>query len=332
MSRAIEIRTLDYHAAGEPLRIVTVGLPSVLGDTMAEKRRYMADNFDHVRKLLMHEPRGHADMYGAIITVPVTPGSDCGVLFMHNEGYSTMCGHGIIALATAVVEHGMLQIANPDAFRIDTPAGLVVAHPERIGERVISVTFQNVPSFVQGTGKVSAGGLEVPYTIAFGGAYYAYVEAEALGLELTPAHAERLISLGRAIKQALIEDITISHPSGEADLGFLYGVIFTWGRPGAGPMRNVCVFADGELDRSPTGTGVSGRAAIHFAGGEIGPGDTLEIESIIGTRFSVKCTAETRVGDVPALVTEVTGSAHQTGSHHFILGDNDPLPEGFFIR
>jgi trans-L-3-hydroxyproline dehydratase len=328
----IEIHTLDYHAAGEPLRIVMEGLPAILGDTMADKRRYMAENFDHIRKLLMHEPRGHADMYGAVITVPVSPDADCGVLFMHNEGYSTMCGHGIIALATAAAEHGLFQMADPEAIRIDTPAGLVIARPDRHAPVVRTVTFQNVPAFVQDSGSVSVAEHQVPYTIAFGGAYYAYVEAEALDLELHPENSARIIHLGRLIKEAVAGESTVRHPGGVADLNFLYGVIFTGAGGKSNSLRNVCVFADGELDRSPTGTGVSGRAAILFRQGEIGLNDTLEIESIIGTRFDVRCTEETRVGDIPAVITEVIGSAQQTGAHTFILRDNDPLPEGFFIR
>ena len=331
MNPKMEIHTLDYHTAGEPLRIVMEGVPAILGDTMAAKRRYMAEHFDHIRKLLMHEPRGHADMYGAIITVPVTPDADCGVLFLHNEGYSTMCGHGIIALATAAVEHGLFQMTDPRAIRIDTPAGLVVARPNWREDTVRSVTFENVPAFVQGSGSVSVEGKEVPYTIAFGGAYYAYVDAPALGLDLQLENPAQIISLGRAIKSAVMEDAAIAHPGGGNDLNFLYGVIFVADGKEAGQSRNVCIFADGELDRSPTGTGVSGRAAIHFFNDDIGLHDTLEIESIIGTRFRVRCVAETRVGNIPAVITEVTGSAHQTGAHTFILGNNDPLPEGFFI-
>jgi proline racemase len=328
----LEIRTLDYHTAGEPLRIVTAGLPSIPGDSMAAKRRYVATRFDHIRKLLINEPRGHADMYGAIITAPVTPGADCGVLFMHNEGYSTMCGHGIIALATAVMEHGLSQVANPDAMRIDTPAGPVVARARFQGGTVRSVRFENVPAFVLAQGRVKVEGTPVPYALAFGGAFYAYVNAADVGLSLEPEFATRIIGLGREIRQSISEARPIRHPGGAGDLDFLYGVIFV--EPGADTChsRNACVFAAGQLDRSPTGTGVSGRAAIHFARGEIGLGEALEIESIIGTRFRVRCIAETRVGDVPAVLTEVTGSAHQTGSHTFVLGSDDPLPEGVFIR
>ncbi len=332
MSGTVELHTLDYHAAGEPLRIVRSGIPSILGDTMTAKRRFMAENFDHLRRLLMLEPRGHADMYGAVITVPVNPGSDCGVLFLHNEGYSTMCGHGVIALATAAVDHGLFQRHERGTIRMDTPAGLVIARPELHGGKVVAVTFENVPAFVQGGGAVEAGGRTVRYEIAFGGAWYAYVDAGQIGLSLEAENAARLIALGRAIRQAVAGQAKLRHPGGDADLDFLYGVIFVEPGEQPGHSRNACIFADGELDRSPTGTGVSGRAALHFYKGEIGLGEELVIESIIGTSFRVCCTAETQVGDRPAVVTEVTGSAFQTGEHRFVLDERDPLPQGFFIR
>jgi trans-L-3-hydroxyproline dehydratase len=281
----------------------------------------------------MLEPRGHADMYGAVITEPVLPDSDCGVLFLHNEGYSTMCGHGIIALATAAVEQHLFEIADPGAIKIDTPAGLIEAATTSRDGKVETVSFLNVPSFVQ----QQINGVEysrgaVDMTVAYGGAYYAYVDAEEVGVELVISNAAELVALGTELKLAANERINICHPDGGDDLNFLYGVIFVQYGQAPGHSRNVCVFADGELDRSPTGTGVSGRAAIHHAAGDCGPGDELIIESILGTSFSVKCVAETRVGDVPAVITRVTGSAYMTGEHRFSMDRADPLKQGFFIR
>jgi len=327
------LETLDYHTAGEPLRIVTAGLPEVTGGTMLAKRRFMQDRLDDYRKALMLEPRGHADMYGAVLTEPVTPDGDVGVLFMHNEGYSTMCGHGIIALVTAGLEHDLFPVADPASIRIDTPAGRITAAAGTgAGGAVRSVSFRNVPSFVLRPCPVEVDGVAAEATIAFGGAFYAYVDARLWNLDLVPAEAARLIDLGRRIKQAVSESVDIRHPGGDADLGFLYGTIFVRSGQSVTRSRNVCIFADGELDRSPTGTGVCGRAAIHFARGEIGLGQDLHVESILGTAFGVRCVEETRIGALPAVIAEVTGSAHMTGQHRFVVRSGDPLPQGFFIR
>lgn len=330
----MRVSTLDYHTAGEPLRIVTAGLPEIPGDTMIAKRRYMKNELDHYRRFLMLEPRGHADMYGAVLTPPVTADGDVGVLFMHNEGYSTMCGHGIIALVTAGLEHGLFEAANPQAILIDTPAGRITARANRKADGGIeSVSFLNVPSFVlEDQCTVNPGGRDLPVTIAFGGAFYAYLDAQALGFELVPGEASALIEYGRKIKDEVNRDYVIRHPDGDEDMNFLYGTVFIRSGSRAGHSRNVCVFADGELDRSPTGTGVSGRAAIHFSRGEIGLQQVLHIESIIGTSFNVRCVRETMVGDHPAVIPEVTGSAYVSGESHFLLDSSDPLQEGFFIR
>jgi trans-L-3-hydroxyproline dehydratase len=330
----MRLETLDYHTAGEPLRIVTGGLPDIPGETMLAKRRFMQDEFDDCRRILMLEPRGHADMYGAVLTDPVTPDGDVGVLFMHNAGYSTMCGHGIIALVTAGLEHGLFPVADPQSVRIDTPAGRITAstQADAIGG-IRAVSFRNVPSFVHHRRcPVEADGAAAEATVAFGGAFYAYVDARHWNLELVPSEAAKLIDLGRRITDAVSDSVEIRHPSGDADLEFLYGTIFVLAGSPVTRSRNVCIFADGELDRSPTGTGVCGRAAIHFERGEIGLGEELRIESILGTTFDVRCVEETRCGETPAIIAEVTGSAHQTGEHRFIVEADDPLPQGFFIR
>jgi len=329
----MRITTIDYHTGGEPLRIITGGLPEIPGDSMLAKRRFMQDEMDPFRRFLMLEPRGHKDMYGAVLTGPVTADGDVGVLFMHNEGFSTMCGHGIIAMVTAGLEQQLFEVRDAQMIRIDTPAGRVTARANQdINGDIVSVTFLNVPSFVlQDSCQVSVDDLSVAVTIAFGGAFYAYVDAEPLGFELVAAESGRLIALGQRIKQAVNQQIVIRHPQGDDDLSFLYGTIFVRKAETAGHSRNVCVFAQGELDRSPTGTGVSGRAAIHFARGEIGLGEEIHVESIIGTAFTVRCVQEASVGGLPAVIPEVTGSAFISGEHSFVLGRGDPLPEGFFI-
>ena len=330
----MRIRSLDYHTAGEPLRIVIDGLPPVEGATQLERRRYFRDRLDHYRRLLMLEPRGHADMYGAVLTPPVSEDGHAGVLFLHNEGYSTMCGHGIIAIATAAVEHRLFELADPADIRLDTPAGQVRASA-KLGPdgHVESVAFRNVPSFVLAAEReVTVEGRRLNCSVAYGGAFYAYVDARELGLELVPAEAPALIRWGRAVKRAVGEAVDIRHPAGRTDLDFLYGTIFVLGDVPHERSRNACVFADGELDRSPTGTGVSGRAAIYHARGVISLGRPFLVESLIGTSFEVRCVAETEVAGVPAVITEVTGSAYQTGRHEFVLDDRDPLDAGFLLR
>lgn len=283
---AIIITTIDAHAAGEPLRIVTGGLPPLEGDTILEKRRFMQAHYDHIRRALMWEPRGHHDMYGCILTPPVTPDADLGVLFMHNEGYSTMCGHGVIGLVTTLVQTGTIAAKGRHTpVNLDTPAGLVraTAHLDDNG-RVEHVSFLNVPSFLYARDI----DLEVPeygrlqVDIAFGGAFYAFLPAERVGLRVTPVQLPALVAAGAAIQKAVNASLTIDHPV-EADLGFIYGTILTDSPENPAHFsRNVCVFADAEVDRSPTGTGVSARLALHHAKGEITDGQQVVIESILG--------------------------------------------------
>ena len=330
----MDIQTIDYHTGGEPLRIITSGLPDLPSGTVLERRRYMRENLDHYRRFLMLEPRGHADMYGAVLMPPATADGDVAVLFLHNEGYSTMCGHGIIALVTAGLEQGLFEVRDPHAIRIDSPAGRITAcaHQGAAG-KVESVSFLNVPSFVLEPGlEVEVEGRSVVCTIAFGGAFYAYVDAAAFDFQLDASEAPEVIRLGQKIKDAVNDEYDIRHPDGDDDLNFLYGTIFV--RAGKKPLhsRNACVFAQAELDRSPTGTGVSGRAAIHYARGEIGLHEELVIESIIGSEFRVHCTEETQVGPYRAIVPEVTGSAHMSGEHRFVLDERDPLKHGFLVR
>jgi proline racemase len=329
------ITTIDAHTAGEPFRVVTGGFPNLPGDTILARRRYARDRLDHLRRALMWEPRGHADMYGCVVTPAVTPGADFGVLFLHNEGYSTMCGHGIIGIATVAVETGMVSASEPETtVRIDTPAGSVTAFARVENGRVRGVRFHNVPSFVLALDQqveVPAMG-RVRFDLAFGGAFYAYVAAEALGLRCVPDEFRRLIEAGVAIKRAVASSRAIAHPL-EPDLEFLYGTIFVApAQHGSAHSRNVCVFAEGEVDRSPTGTGVSGRLAIHHARGEIGENEVIEIESIIGTRFTARVAGTTIFGPHPAVIPEVGGSAHITGRHEFFIDPDDPLREGFLLR
>ena len=334
-SNWLRIKTIDAHAGGEPLRVIVDGYPELHGATILARRRYAKEHFDHLRTALMWEPRGHVDMYGCIISPPVTGQADFGILFLHNEGYSSMCGHGIIAVTKVALETGMLAIKEPETtVRIDTPSGLVTSHARIADGRVSSVYFYNVPSFVVALNEV----VDVPklgkvqYDLAFGGAFYAYVQATDVGVDLTPENHGELIERGMQLKRAIMKRRSIDHPF-EEDLSFLYGVIFVGPpRRDDSDSRNVCIFAEGEVDRSPTGTGVSGRMAIHFARGEIGIGEPMVIESIIDSKFTGKVVSETEFGPYSAVIPEVEGTAYITGKHEFLIDPDDPLREGFILR
>ena len=329
------ITVIDAHTEGEPLRVILDGFPAPEGKTILARRRDLQKRYDMLRTAIMWEPRGHADMYGCLITPPISANADFGVLFMHNEGYSTMCGHGIIAVTKVVLETGMLPMHAPETpISIDTPAGLVTAFAQVSQDSVTSVRFQNVPSYAHALDQtVQVPGLgTVTYDIGFGGAYYAYVQAADHGLSCTPDSYSEIIHNGMAIKRAIMATNTIAHPY-ESDMGFLYGTIFVG--PGEGSRahsRNVCVFAEGEVDRSPTGTGVSGRAALHFARGEIGLNEPIEIESIIGSSFLVSVTEETTFGPHKAIIPMVEGRAYITGHNTFYLDPRDPYKDGFILR
>ena len=331
----LKISTIDAHTGGEPFRVITGGYPELPGDSILSRRRYAKEHLDHLRTALMWEPRGHADMYGCIVTPPVSPQADIGVLFMHNEGYSTMCGHGIIAITKVALETGLRPMTVPETtIKIDAPAGLVTAHARVEDGQVTGVRFHNVPSFVLALDDtVAVPGLgEVRFDLAFGGAFYAYVQAADAGLTCTPEDFRSIIEKGVAIKQAVMASRPIPHPF-EEDLSFLYGTIFVGPPLGEGAhSRNVCVFAEGEVDRCPTGTGVSGRLAIHHARGEIGSGETMVVESIIGTRFKGRIVEETTFGPHAAVIPEIEGSAHITGRHEFLVDPEDPQRHGFVLR
>ncbi|MBY6019711.1 proline racemase family protein [Halomonas denitrificans] len=329
---ALQFTTLDAHTEGEPLRIITGGYPEVPGDSILAKRRYVTEHLDQYRRLLMHEPRGHSDMYGALITEAVTPDGDFGVLFLHNEGYSSMCGHAILALAQVTAQ--CQQIAEPIELRIDAPAGRVTAYCQPTAEGY-EASFDNVPAYVECLDQsIDVAGVgRVQYDIAFGGAYYAYVDADALGLSLADDNAGEIIRIGQAIKLAVADAYPLNHPEAD-DLGFLYGTIFTSRKvsePGR-HSRHVCIFADGELDRSPTGTGVSARVALLLARNEIALGDTVEIESIVGGRMQVTALAKQHYFGRDGVIPRVSGRAWITGEHRFYLDPADPFDHGFFLR
>ena len=330
----LTIETLDAHTGGEPLRLIISGFPEPVGATMLERREWLRDHHDHLRTAIMLEPRGHADMYGALLTPPERPESDAGVLFMHNEGYSTMCGHGVIAVATQVFERGLLKTRTPDLLVLDTPAGTVHASADvdRSGAhvRVSGVSFRNVPSFVLHAGvPVQINGRDLRADVAFGGAFYAIVDAEAVGIPLAAGRLHELRRAGMSIKKAVEAAVRVVHPL-EPALEGIYGTIFT-----APPsdersdLRNVTIFADAEVDRSPCGTGTCAVMAVLAAMGLLAPEQTFTHESLIGSRFTGRVVGEVALGELPAIVPEIRGEAHITGQHTFYLDERDPFARGF---
>src|SRR5574338_82608 len=328
----IRIRTIDAHAAGEPLRLIVDGFPQVRGETMLQKREYVRRHHDEYRRALMLEPRGHADMYGALLTEPVSSGADAGVLFMHNEGYSTMCGHGVIAVITIALERGLLSLrSGQQEIVLDSPAGPVRARfRQRADGRVESVSFVNVPSFVLHAGiPVRARDRQLRADVAFGGAFYAIVDAEAAGLPLQPRTLPEIRRAGMEIKEQIETALPIVHPL-ESGLKGIYGTIFTGPADAEGAdLKNVTVFADAEVDRSPCGTGTCAVMSVLDAMGLLVPDHHLTHESIVGTTFRGRVIERTSVGDLPAILPEIEGSAWITGEHTFIVQEDDVLRGGF---
>jgi proline racemase len=326
------IRTIDAHTAGEPLRLILEGFPEPVGETMLERREWLREHADDLRTAIMLEPRGHADMYGALLTPPEREDSDAGVLFMHNEGYSTMCGHGIIAVATIVFERQLLSLKREDRLVLDTPAGQVHArvHRARGTGRVSRVGFRNVPSFVlHGGVPLRVNGRDVLADVAFGGAFYAIVDSESVGIPVIGRRLDELRRAGMAIKEAVEASVRVQHPI-ESGLNGVYGTIFTApAGSDTADLRNVTVFADAEVDRSPCGTGTCAVMAVLAAMGLLGPEQTFTHESIIGSRFTGRVVGETLVGEIPAIVPEIEGQASITGEHTFLIDDDDPFAWGF---
>ncbi len=327
------ISTVDLHVAGEPLRIITGGLPVIKGNTQPERRAYCMEHLDGLRKTLMNEPRGHHGMYGCIITPPASEHADFGVLFLHNEGWSTMCGHGIIAVVTMVIETGQFAVQDGRRkFIIDSPAGEVTAYATCEDQKVVSVAFENVPSFVyEKDYPVKVNGQSVPVDIAFGGAFYAIVDSVKLNLQLNKNDLTQMQSLGMEIKHYIEANLDVQHPL-QGDLRDIYGVIFS-GEPSneSADLKNVKIFADHQIDRSPCGTGTSARAATLFARGELDKGESFLHESITGGVFQSEVLRELKVQHYDAIVPKVAGTAEITGFHQFVIDARDATPEGFLL-
>ncbi|MFE8698958.1 proline racemase family protein [Cytobacillus sp. FJAT-53684] len=325
--------TIDLHVAGEPLRVITGGFPEIKGNTQLERRAYCMEHLDHLREIVMYEPRGHHGMYGCIITPPASSHADFGVLFMHNEGWSTMCGHGIIAVMTVGIETGMFDLTGgKEKFIIDSPAGEVIAYAKYNGSQVESVSFENVPSFVfKKDFPIKIEGLEFPVDIAFGGAFYAVVDSKEMGLKVNFKDLAAIQTWGGKIKQYIESQIEVKHPL-EPDLKGIYGVIFSDEPINEGAdLRNVTIFADEQVDRSPCGTGTSARAATLVEQGRLRVGESFVHECITDGQFIGEVLSLTKVANYDAVVPKVSGQAFITGFHQFVVDPRDPLKRGFLL-
>lgn len=330
------LTVVDMHTGGEPLRIVTGGYPPIPKGTILEKRAHVRENLDHLRRMLICEPRGHHDMYGALLVETDMPGADLAVLFMHNEGYSTMCGHAVIGLGRYAVDEGLVEPQGTVAtVRIEAPCGLVVATVDIEAGKAGAVSFESVPAFLFARDR----SVELPgygtigFDVAYGGAFYAIAECGQFGLTFGRERVRDFVDAATALTGAVRHTLALEHPDHE-DLAFLYGTILTDGRSGHPemPTRNICVFADAEVDRSPTGSGVTARLAAMYTRGEVGIGETRTFESVVGSRFTGAVASARGAAGFPAITARVGGRAYYCGRAEFTLEDGDELGRGFLLR
>lgn len=320
------IQTIDAHTMGEAARIVIEGIPEIHGNTMMEKKKYMQSEMDSIRKLLMHEPRGHLNMFGAIITKPCHPECDLGVLFMDSGGYLNMCGHGTIASVTLAINNGLIE--KKDKVLLDTPSGIVECHVAYQNDKVDEVSFINVPAFLlkrNVTVLVENVG-EVKMDVAFGGSFFAIVDANQFNLKLDIDEQDQIAALGVAIRKAANEQLTIKHPD-IPEINTIDLVEFSLHLE-KNHYRNTVVFGDGQIDRSPCGTGTCAKLSTLA----LNPGEHIIQDSIIGSTFKGTIVEYTKVGEYPAIIPKITGSAWMTGIHKFLLDETDPYTEGFLLK
>jgi trans-L-3-hydroxyproline dehydratase len=330
------LEVLDMHTGGEPVRIVRDGYPNVVGASILDKRRYAREHLDHLRRFLMFEPRGHTDMYGALLVEPSLPEADLAVLFLHNAGYSTMCGHAVIALGRYAVDYGLVEKTEPmTRIGIECPCGLVRASVEVRGGTSGRVAFESVPAFLVAAGVpvVVPGVGTVTVDVSYGGAFYALADAAQLGLDVRTSRVRDLVDAATALTEAVRAAVPLSHPEND-DLAFLYGSILTDGRdrPDDGPSRNICVFADAEVDRSPTGSGVTARMAARVAQGTVALGQSCLFESMTGAVFEGEAVEAVHCGEQPAVTVRVSSQAHYSGAARYWLEAGDTTGRGFLLR
>ncbi|NMB04296.1 MAG: proline racemase [Tissierellia bacterium] len=326
------IQVIDSHTAGEPTRVVVGGIPQIPGNTMIEKKEYLIEHLDHIRTALMLEPRGHNDMFGSVLTAAANPEADFGIIFMDGGGYLNMCGHGSIGAATVAVETGIVPMVEPETIvKMDAPAGLIEAHVKVENGRVTEVSFVNVPAFhyLKGVEMEFGEYGKLKFDISFGGSFFAIIEAKQIGIEIKPENAAKLNEFGIAFRDKINQTIKVEHPLLPAintvDLVEIYDEPT---HPDA-DYKNVVVFGQGQLDRSPCGTGTSAKMATLVSKGELDMDTKFTYESISGTLFFGRALEKTTVGEYDAIIPEITGSAYITAFSQMVIDDNDPLKHGF---
>ena len=329
------VYAVDSHTAGESTRVVVGGIPKIPGKSMPEKKEWLESRMDYLRTALMLEPRGHNDMFGAILTAPTTEKADYGIIFMDGGGYLNMCGHGTIGAMTVAVETGMVEVTEPITKIVqEAPAGMIHGEVLVEGDKAKTVSFQNVPSFLYKQDQE----VELPeygrirFDISFGGSFFAIVKAEQVGLSIVPENAEKLKALGIALRDIINREIPVMHPT----LSHIHTVdlVEWWSETetkGA-TLKNCVVFGKGQVDRSPCGTGTSAKMATLFARGELKVGEPFYYESILGTIFEGKILDTAKVGEYDAVIPQITGSAYITAFNHFVMEKNDPLKYGFVLE
>lgn len=329
------LHAVDSHTMGEPTRIIVGGIPQIPGKTMPEKKAYLEQHLDHIRTAVMHEPRGHNDMFGSIITEPTMEEADLGIIFMDGGGYLNMCGHGSIGACTVAVETGMVEVKEPyTEIKLEAPAGLVRGKVKVENGKAKEVSVVNVPAFLYKRDvKVELPEVgTVTFDISFGGSFFAIVKATELKVEIEPKNVNVITDKAMRLMKIINDTIEIQHPIlphiKTVDLVEVWGPAKT---PGA-TYQNVVIFGAGQADRSPCGTGTSAKMATLYAKGELKIGEPFVYESIIGTMFKGRVLEETKVGEYQAIIPEITGSAFITGFNHFVIDEEDPVKYGFLLK
>jgi proline racemase len=329
------IETIEMHTGGEPVRIVTAGYPEIQGKTLLDKRRFARESLDRFRRLIIFEPRGHYDMYGVLPVAPDHPEAHMAVLFIHNEGYSTMCGHATIALGRYAVDQGIVTAEGAFArLNLQCPCGLVRVKVAIDAGKPGAASFLSVPAFAFALNReVVVDGLgRLKVDIGYGGAFYAVLPAATFNLDVRRSAVRDLVDAADRVTKAAQKQIQLEHPD-SPDLAFLYGTILTDGTSGArGPSANVCVFADREVDRSPTGSGVTARIALNVARNPAAAADTFVFESITRDTFEGRVASHEQCGRFAAVRVEVAGRAYYSGSAVFTVEPDDPLAGGFLLK
>lgn len=325
---------IDSHTQGAPTRIIIGGVPFIPGKTILEKKQYLEKELDFIRTTAMHEPRGHTDMFGSILMKPITENADFGIIFMDGEGYLNMCGHGIIGAATVVVEAGMVDVNEPNTIvKFETPAGIITANVKVNNGKVHEVSIVNVPAFVfESDVEIKMPGIGiVKLDIAFGGSFFAIIDAKQLGIKIIPQNIKDIAEKGVKLRKLVNENIKLYHPElphiKTVDLVEIYEPLVN----SEADVRNVVIYRDGWFDRSPCGTGTSAKLSLLYKNKEIGLNQPFIHESILGTRFKGVVLNETKVGDFDAIIPEITGKAYITGCNYLLIDDMDPFAQGFIL-